>query len=83
MSLQNDLAGSIEFDTSSIDDYDSVDEFESESASAFDSLQASKSYWLGKMFMRFAQAHAVLRDSSPEETVTEIDVSKSAYRFER
>ena len=77
MSSHNDLALSIESDTSSVDDCDSVDESDFNSASTYDSVQASKSYWLGKMFMRFAQAHAVLRDSSPEETVTEIDVSQS------
>jgi hypothetical protein len=81
MSSLDNFVGSIEFDTSSVDDCDSVGESNLDSASTFDTVQASKSYWLGKMFMRFAQAHAVLRDSSPEETVTDVDVSESSHRF--
>ena len=81
MSSLDDFVASIEFDNTSVDDCDSVGASSLDSGSTFDTVQASKSYWLGKMFMRFAQAHAVLRDSNPQETVTDIDVTKSSHRF--
>nr|POE97121.1 hypothetical protein CFP56_78519 [Quercus suber] len=78
MSLANDFADSTESNTSSDDGYSSLEELSQTPNSPFDAEQASKSYWLGKMFMRFAQAHAVLRESAPEETVTDCDVQLEA-----
>lgn len=75
MSSPHDATESSECELSSVDDYNSFDELDAESASTFDSKQASKCYWLGKMFMRFVQAYVVLNRSSPSETVTEVDVS--------
>ena len=62
-------------DISSLDDLDSFDEPEFESCSSFDSAQIARSYWLGKKFLKFAQAYLVLQDSSAEQTITEVDVS--------
>ena len=75
MSLEDGIAEGSECTSSSVDDYNSFDELDADFASSFDSKQASKCYWLGKMFMRFVQAYVVLQRSSPSETVTEVDVS--------
>ena len=75
MSLPHDVAESSECEYSSVDDYNSFDELDADSASQFDGKQASKCYWLGKMFMRFVQAYVVLKRSSSTETVTDVDVS--------
>nr|POE56449.1 hypothetical protein CFP56_33421 [Quercus suber] len=74
MSFQTDLAGSLGLDTSSDDSYDSLGASLLLPNFDFDPVQASKSYWLGRIFMRYAQAHAILMDADPGESVTDCDV---------